>query len=660
MGRWSVLGCVGAVACAGGKGAGDTGGAGAGGVPAIVDAGRSTHFFDHPFPADSVHHTGAHPDLSGFPAAPGDLGGGVVAGWARRLGETAQGFANNGVVYFRFEGPLAGVPAETAGAADDPVLLIDVDTGERLPLVARFVADPQGDPFYAENTLALAPALGHPPRSGARLAAVVMASAGAAPAAGWSPDATVRGALERAGVRGEVAVATVFTVQDPVAELRALLDDAAPRWAALDHSGLRVRRAARVDFAQGETASGRAGTAVTTTFTDGSTETAWLAPLEGPDGVHGHDLGEAWPMAVYQVEVPILNYSGLDDRPYMSPGLTHVGDVARDSGWIDFVDGRPAREPEVEWIRLTVSLPKGADGAPLTGAPVVIWDHGTGGHAWNAVQRRNGQDDGPELARRFAAAGVAVVGRDAALYGTRYPLIDEGYNASLGFYNIVNLPAFRDNQRQTAIEGTMVRWFVEEHLNGALPEGSVDPTRLLRFGHSMGSVTANLGLAADGAAWDGAFLSGSGGVFTHYFLDTGLLGSFDPALIASLFGLFGAAVPAEVTPAAAFGAALGLPEPAWAAVDRLHPAVSLFQWTMDPSDPMAVARDQAVPSVLFIGEGDLQVPNFTSDALALALPAVTVVRCTPTSADYDPHSCLHREEEGFDALSAWLETALAR
>jgi hypothetical protein len=659
MRRWSVLAWVGAAACTGAKGGADTGAAG-GGVAAIVDAGRSTHFFDHPFPSDAVHHTGAHPDLAGFPAAPGDLGGGIVAGWARRLGETAQGFANNGVVYFRFEGALADVPAETAGAPDDALLLIDVDTGERLPLVARFVADPQGDPFYAENTLAMAPALGSPPRSGARLAAVVMAKAGAAPAAGWAPDATVRGALERAGVRGEVAVATVFTVQHPVAELRALLDDAAPRWAALDFGAVRVRRAVRVDFSQGETPSGRAGTAVTTTFADGSAETAWLAPLDGPDGVHGHDLGDPWPMVVYQMEVPVLNYSGLADRPYMSPGLTHVGDVARDSGWIDFVDGLPARAPDVETIRLTVSLPKGSDGAPLANAPVVVWDHGTGGHAWNAVQRRNGQDDGPELARRFAAAGVAVVGRDAALYGTRYPLIDEGYNASLGFYNIVNLPAFRDNQRQTAIEGTMVRWFVEEHLNALLPEGSVDAARLLRFGHSMGSVTANLGLAADGPAWRGAFLSGSGGVFTHYFLDTGLLGSFDPALIRSLFGLFGAPVPEVVTPSAAFGAALGLPEEAWPGVDRLHPAVALFQWTMDPSDPMAVARDQAVPSTLFIGEGDLQVPNFTSDALARALPDVTVVRCTPTTADYDPHSCLHREDAGFDALSDWLSTALAR
>jgi hypothetical protein len=74
-------------------------------------------------------------------------------------------------------------------------------------------------------------------------------------------------------------------------------------------------------------------------------------------------------------------------------------------------------------------------------------DHGTGGHAYSAVQRISTGDDGWAMANALASAGTAVVGRDQPLYGTRYSLIEDGFGGSLGFYNIGNLPAFRDNQR---------------------------------------------------------------------------------------------------------------------------------------------------------------------------------------------------------------------
>jgi hypothetical protein len=62
-----------------------------------------------------------------------------------------------------------------------------------------------------------------------------------------------------------------------------------------------------------------------------------------------------------------------------------------------------------------------------------------------------------------------------------------------------------------------------------------------------------------------------------------------------------------------------LPEASWARIDRLHPAITLFQWTMDAGDPMSVAGDVDLPVTMIIGPGDLQVPDFTSDALLQAL-----------------------------------------
>ena len=628
------------------------------GVAAIVDPERPEHFFDVPFPSDALLDADGHPDLADYPVWGTDLGARLVDGWRSRLEATAVGFGNHSAAYFRFQGPL-DLPTETPGSPDDPVVLIDLETGALTPLVLRFVEDPQGDPFYAPNTLALAPALGHPPRSGATLAAVVLTTAGArAPAGATLPDG-VQDALDRAGVTAAPAVATVFTVQDAVGQMQALAADARARLGDTpDWGDVTFRRVTRLEYRQGETPSGNEGTAQIVTFDDGSTATTWMAAQE-PTADHALDLLE-WPMAVYEAEITLLNYSGLDDRPYMSPGLTHINDFERTTGWIDF-DGDTLRStPELEPVRLTLSLPKGADGAALADAPVIVWDHGTGGSAYNIVARRSGADRAEEMAALFAERGVAILSRDSPLYGSRYPLIDEGYGASLGFYNIVNLPAFRDNQRQAALEGEMLRWYVEAGLADDLPDGSIDPTAVHRAGHSLGSVTSNLGLSIDPQAWRSGFLSGSGGVFTHYALDTGLLGtSIDASLVDSLFALFQADAPDELTVPAILGAALALPPEAWDHIDRLHPVLTLFQWTMDPSDPMSVAPAEQLPLDMIIGLGDYQVPDFTSYALAEALPSCEATACSALS-DYDPHLCLHREDEGLAILDAWLEGAVSR
>ncbi|NOY28404.1 MAG: hypothetical protein GXP62_21315 [Oligoflexia bacterium] len=625
-------------------------------VLAIVDPSRAVHYFDMPFPSDDLLVDG-QVDLAGFPNVDSGPLAPVIAGWLSRIQQTTHGFANNGAAYFRFEAPLAGLPESTTGQVDDPVVwACQTDTSaELLPLDLRFITDPLGDPFWGENTLACGPVLGRPPRSGAKCAAAVMASAGArAPNDDAVPQAA-RNLLAAAGVTAEVAVATVFTVQDGVGQLQALAADVDTRLGdSPDWGKLEIKRVSSLSYSQGTTPSGQPATLATATFQDGSTETAYLGALE-EGGEHTTSLGKDWPMAVYQLSLPTLNYSGLDDRPYMSPGLAHLSDTDRVSGWIDFADGQVLNEPDVELMRVTVSLPKDSDGQPMSDVPVIMWDHGTGGHAYNAVQRRSIDDDGLGLAQAEAAAGFAIIGRDAPLYGTRYPLIDEGYGESLGFYNIVNLPAFRDNQRQTAVDGHVLLRFIQSGLNDVLPQGSVDGTRVARAGHSLGSVTANLGIAMDPDAFQSSFLSGSGGDFSDYFLDTGLLGtSIDPSVLDSLFALFGVDVPDPVTPASAIGAALGLDPAAWDHIDRFHPAMQLFQWTMDPSDPMAVAAHEPIPATMIMGQDDWQVPNLTSEALCdLALPDCTRTTVDATG-DYDPHYVLHRTKAGLALFSSWL------
>ncbi|MCB9679743.1 MAG: hypothetical protein H6737_31845 [Alphaproteobacteria bacterium] len=606
------------------------------GIAAHIDPARAEHFLDVPFPSDDLPGASV---LEGFPESEVPLAAGILGGWVRRVEQATTGFGNDTPAYFRFDGPL-DLPASLPGTTDDPVLWIDLDDLALHPLDLRFVADPGGDPFYAPNTLAVAPTLGSPPRSGGRYAVVVTEAAGGHAPAGWSAPTAVTEALEALGVESPVASATVFTVQDATGELRALAADADARWST---PSLVWRRVTELRYEQGVTPSGKAATVATVTYADGGTSVAYQGPLVGSPPLVV-PLDATWPLDVYEAELPVLNYQGLAERPYMSPGIAHISDAAVDTGWIQW----PLADPEPEMMRITLSVPRG----PAAG--VLLHDHGTGGHAYNIVQRRTRADDGRAIAQILADEGWAAIGRDASLYGTRYPLIDEGYDTSLGFYNIVNAPAWRDNHRQTALDGYLLRRYVELGLDADLPDGvSIDTSRVRTSGHSLGAVTTHLGVAMAPGAYESAFVSGTGGLFLHYFFDTGLITGIDPELLAAVFPLFGAEVPDELDTASLLGAVLGLPEPTWDGIDRLHPAAMLFQWQMDPSDPMAVARDETLPIHVLIAPGDRQTPDFTAEALAQALPDATVSTCE-AQGSYDPHYCFWREQEGFDAFRDWL------
>ena len=620
-------------------------------VPAIVAPNREGHLLDAPFPDDALRDEAGHPDLSAFPLPENALLADVVQGWVDQAELSWRGWANNGAVYFRTEAPVA-LPAFTSGIKSDPIVMIDTQGLELIPLEIQVVADPAGDPFWAPNTIAVAPQLGFPLRSGATYVVALLTTADVSSPEGYSVPALAEQVLTDAEVIGDAAVATVFTVQDPIADLEALAtaaDGRMPSW-----GDVALRRVVRLDYAAGLTPSGRDAVVETVTYEDGGQRTVYLEPDEDPP--LSFDLVD-WPMIVYEADLGVPNFQELDDRPYMSPGLATLGDVGRFSGWIEIDDRGVVSEPWIDTMRITVSLPKGPDGAPRVDAPVVLWDHGTGGDAYNIVHRPSPLDDGRAIASAFADAGWAVVGRDATLYGARYPLIDEGYDGSLGFYNIVNLPAFRDNQRQTAVDGHALLRFVQGTLNEKLPAGSVDPRRIRRAGHSLGAVTSNLGVAMEPRAYESVFLFGTGGIFSEYFLSTGLTAEIDPELIGSLLSLLGAEVPPEITPASVFAAALGASPEAAVNMTRLHPLLGLFQGTMDPSDPMAVARGVLAPAYVVVAPGDRQTPDFLGEALAQprALPFATLRTCEATS-DYDPHQCIWREAIGPELVREWLAT----
>ena len=66
---------------------------------AIVDINRSDHFFDHPFPADSLRDASGRVDLSGYPVTGLSMTLPVIEGWRDRAEASTQAFGNASAVY---------------------------------------------------------------------------------------------------------------------------------------------------------------------------------------------------------------------------------------------------------------------------------------------------------------------------------------------------------------------------------------------------------------------------------------------------------------------------------------------------------------------------------------------------------------------------------
>jgi hypothetical protein len=606
----------------------------------VVEDSRDAFFFDRPFPSDELLTERGTVDLTGWPIPEAQLGSTIVGGWARMVGESVHGFSHLGPVYLQLTGPL-DVPETTEGLETDDVRLVSLDSGHRPALRLRFIRDPNGDPFYAPNTLVIAPNPTDPLRSGEQYAVVLS-----------------KGLVERtegsetpAGLDDEkrVGFASTFTVQDSIGQLHTLRDatdallDANPAWLQPTD----WREVESIAFAPGMTPSGRDATQFTATYIGGETEVTWLADRAGQTS-QTIDLSTD-SMRIFEARIQTVAWRPLADLPYATPGIGFLSDFGRSDGRIAFnADGTLGFPGEPEAMRIVIQVPR-----DIPATAVMSWDHGTAGHAYHAVQQVNLARRSDEIRDAAAAAGVAIVSHDQPLYGQRYPLIDQGFDGSLGFYNIANLPAFRDNQRQGGIDHHVLYRFSTEVLP-TLDDVDVTPTIVGAFGHSLGSVTNHIALAmVNGDGADTAFQSGSGGFLANYVVQTGLLGT-ENDVVELLQGLVEADLPPDPNGSEAVGALMGIPEESWEQVDDMHPVFVLFQMIMDPSDPLALAPDQPVPESFLVGIGDLQVPNITTDWLIDALPDARRTDCQAQS-DYDPHGCLFIEDDGLSTFTEWIQ-----
>ncbi len=209
-----------------------------------------------------------------------------------------------------------------------------------------------------------------------------------------------------------------------------------------------------------------------------------------------------------------------------------------------------------ETLRFALTIPRGP--MPARGWPLAIYAHGTGGDFQSFIMDRT--------AEAAANEGVAMLGFDQVFHGERATM---GTSPDTAFFNFLNPEAGRTNNLQAALDliqcGRFARVLsVPMTRNGEAVTARFDPARLMFFGHSQGGLNGPLWLAAEDAA-HAAVLSGAGGAFNvSLLLKTSPVNI--PAIITSILAL----APRELV--------------------SLHPAVTLLQLMVDPSDPVNYGR----------------------------------------------------------------------
>lgn len=608
---------------------------------ALVAPDRSGHLLDRPYPSDELTADSGTVVLEGFPIPTTFPGNVFVQGWVDQVSFMGRGFSTTTPIYFRFEAEPE-LEESYAGSLLDPVVLRSIDGGDVVPIHLRWIEDALGDPFLPDRTLVVTPDEAHPLRPGERYVAFVSRRV-AEPAVGWTPPA------ETAVFRP--AVATVFTTQDVAGDLRRLRAaadaflDSDPALLVPENG---LREVGSLAYTQGTTPSGRRATLETVTFADGANEVTYLDDATVSEQTIDLSTG---PMAVYQATIHTAAFQGVEGRPYQNPGLAILFDTTRTDGWIDFdVDGTLLSTPRAEPMRVVVQVPRSG-----TGFAILDWAHGSGGDAYESVARVDPANDVGAIRTRLAELGAVVVGGDQPLFGRRFDFQDRGYEDTLLVVNIPNLPAFRANVQQGAVDQHVRLRFAREVLPALLGPGVVDPARAAAFGHSIGAQMAGIAAGMDepDAGSPGALLiNGTGGFITHSVLASDLF-EIRGSVGAQILRLAGLDPDPDAEPAEILGALFGVPEAAWSKIDRHHPLAIPFQLVVEGADPLAVAGAHTIRTFVFAGEGDSFVPPEGFEWLAAATPQGALRPCVPATP-YDGHYCVFRDPAGLRAFEELL------
>lgn len=556
-------------------------------VPSSLDELREERFFEHPFPSDVRREADGSARFTGWPNPFQNV---LIGEYTKSTDHLLDGFSPAAPAYLRFTGPIdpTSLPKDPPAsiAADASVQIVDVDPaspekGQRRLVQLHWQEAVTDGSYWQPNTLAVMPILGRPLRPKTRYAVVVtnkvrakgggtiarssdleevLGTRPASPRTQQTKDlfAPALGELASAGIAAnDIVHLTVFTTNDPTAELFAIADDVK--------------------------ANVTPPTAADWTAKDSS------ADYDVYEGSYG----------------PSPNYQG-GTTPYRKPP---------DGGGFVFENGKPKLQGTFD-LRFALAVPK-ADKcpAPPSGYPVVLYAHGTGG------DYRSFLDDGTgrALAQRcLASMGVDQIfhGTRPGSPAPNDPQRDS--KIQLLFFNFDNAFAARTNNRQSAIDVVQqARLFTETkvkvpaNVSRTASEIGFDPGRVLFFGHSQGGLNGPLFLAASDLA-RGGVLSGAGSM-----LVVALLEKTKPVDVAGAVRvLLGLADEERAKELNVFHPGLALTQTIVDATDPIHYGAFITTTPRAGFAPKSIFQTEGIAAD---GEGDTYAPPRGIEALAVSM-----------------------------------------
>ncbi len=543
-------------------------------------------FFTHPFPSDLRREASGNVRFAGWPNPTQNV---LVREYVKSLDGLLDGFSPVAPVYLRFSGPLdpSSLPADPPASlrADASVQLVDVDPtsperGQRRLVQLHWQSEVAEGSYWQPNTLAVMPILGRPLRPKTRYAAVVTSRVradgggsiapssdlqevvGTAPASARTQKAKDLFApalteLAAAGIAaGDIVHLSVFTTNDPTAELFAVADD--------------VKASVPAPTATGWTAKEQA------------------ADYDVYEGTYG----------------PSPNYQQ-GTTPYTKPA---------DGGAFAFENGKPKLQNTFD-LRFALAVPKREQcPMPAEGYPVVLYAHGTGGDYRSFVRDRTAQALAGQC---LASMGIDQIfhGTRPGAPPESDPTRDS--RIQLLFFNFDNPAAARTNNRQAAIDVVQqARLFTDSkskvpaNVSRTSTEIAFDPTRVLFFGHSQGGLNGPLFLAASDLS-RGGVLSGAGSTLFIALLEKKAPVDV-PGAVRVLLNLRGE-LANELNP---FHPALSLAQSIADANDPVHYGAFI---TVSPRAGFAPKSIYQTEGVAADGSGDSYAPPRGIEALALSM-----------------------------------------
>lgn len=524
--------------------------------------GATEEFYDLPYPNDLRRHPDSNTlDLSEFPT------NSLIVDSFRGAAEQLDGFSLNGAMYARFDGELdpTSLP-DPAGSIlpTSSVYVIDVDPdspayGERIPIIATFRA--LGTETIGVDNLVVRPLPGFPLREGTTYAFVITTRA----------RGTNGEAIEIAPGFAELASDAMTGGEQPLTWAKSQYQ---PLFDYLDEAG---------DDGRSDVASAAVFTTQTATFIAPAIRAAVFdTPVPQATDVMSPDPSKGGRFRTITGNYIAPNFQA-GNPPYMNAP----------DGRIDVGSDGKAIVSRMEPMRFMLTVP--TTPMPVTGWPICIYAHGTGG-SWTSFV-------GDGTADLLAREGIAVISTDQVLHEGRNP----GGDPELDFFNFGNVYAARDNALQGYADAwSQLRLVTAAALDAGGTTHTFDANKVFFFGHSQGGITGP-GFVAFEPTLKGAILSGTAGV-----LYQNLLHKTKPLDIPGLVEQFARDNPMDVD----------------------NPSLGIVQMWIDRSDPInyapLMARErptvdgaQVPPRAIFQTEGfdDLYSPNVGIEAFAAALGA---------------------------------------